>query len=60
LDYAVVEVVCALRIGDGHSPVLRKGPAEDEEIGDFDGEEAEESVAGDNFDEDVVAGVTTG
>jgi hypothetical protein len=54
LNYAVIEVVCALRIGNGQGPVLLKRSAENEEVGDFSCEEAEESIAGDNFDIDVV------
>ncbi len=51
----VVLVAGALLVLDGHRPVLREGPAVDGEVGDFDYDEAESDVAGQDLDEQVPA-----
>lgn len=49
----VVLVAGALLVLNGDGPVLRERPAVDGEVGDFDDDEAEGDVAGEDLDEEV-------
>jgi hypothetical protein len=51
LDYAVVEVGGALWVFDREGPVLREWTAKDEEVRYFYGEETDNAIRYDKFDE---------
>ena len=59
MDDAIVKVVGALRIVDWHCPVLRERAAENEEVWYLNGEETKYDISNDDFDVNIVSGVST-